>query len=248
MTMLMALACASRPAPSPAPTLAVSPLTRTASPTPAATRTPRDTPFPPSATYRYVAVGASDSVGVGASDPVTKSWPALLAARLPTGAAYLNLGVSGSTVAQALVEQLPDAASHPADAITVWLAFNDLARGVDVLAYRNDLSRLLDALLRQERARIFVADLPDLRGVPATAGVDPQALASLVNAYNATIREVVAARAPRVVLVDLFSGSADVIARELVVSPDGLHPNDAGYARIADRFAGVMRREGVPLR
>lgn len=223
---------------------------RPASPTPRATptREPQQAPFPASASFRYVAVGASDSVGVGASDRARKSWPALLAARMPAGTAYLNLGVSGSTVAQAIMEQLPDAASHPADVLTVWLAFNDLASGVDPNAYRTDLSRLLDALLRENRGLIFVANLPDLRGVAAPSGVDLHTVATVVERYNATIGDVVRSRAPRTVLVDLFSGSAEVIATQLVVSADGLHPNDLGYARIAERFAEVMRRTGVPLR
>src|SRR2546430_6304943 len=38
-----------------------------------------------SAGLRYVAIGASDSVGVGASDPARGSWPALVASRLPAG-------------------------------------------------------------------------------------------------------------------------------------------------------------------
>ncbi len=197
---------------------------------------------------RYVAIGASDSVGVGASDPATRSWPALVAARLPRASGYRNLGVSGSTVAQAIVDQLPEAARQDADVISVWLAFNDLSSGVEPLVYRAHLERLLDALLARTRARIFVANLPDLRGVPATSDADPQALAAAVAAYNATIADVASARAPRVVLVDLFSGSADVIASELVVSDDGLHPNDRGYARIAQRFAEAMRRAGVPIR
>ncbi len=197
---------------------------------------------------RYVAIGASDSVGEGASDPATKSWPALLAAWLPPGSRYRNLGVSGSTVAQALAEQLPQAAREDADIITVWLAFNDLASQVDPAAYGADLESLLDTLLHRRRVRIFVANLPDLRNVPATSDADPPALAQAVAAYNATIADVVRARAPRVVPVDLNRGSADVIANELVVSQDGLHPNDRGYERIAERFAEAMRSAGVPIR
>ena len=69
-----------------------------------------------------------------------------------------------------------------------------------------------------------------------------------MDAYNAQIAAAVQERASRVVLVDLFTGSADVIARELVVSADGLHPNDLGYQRISQRFTDAFRREGIPLR
>jgi lysophospholipase L1-like esterase len=196
---------------------------------------------------RYVAIGASDSVGVGASDPRTRGWPALVASRLPAGAVYTNLGVSGSTVAQAIEEQLPPAVAADPDVVTVWLAFNDLAHAVPPAVYRADLARLLDALLRT-RARVFVGNLPDLRGVPATAAADPGLLAAAVDAYNVQVAAVARERAPRVTLVDLFDGSAGVISRELVVSSDGLHPNDLGYQRIAERFADAMRAGGIPLR
>ena len=196
---------------------------------------------------RYVAIGASDSVGVGASDPKTRSWPALVASRLPAGTAYINLGVSGSTVAQAIAEQAAPAATANPDIITIWLAFNDLAHGVAPARYRADLARLLEALL-QTHARIFVGNLPDLRGVPATSGIDRGVLVAAVEAYNSEIAAAVKERAPRVVAVDLWSGSADVISRELVVSADGLHPNDLGYQRISERFVDAMAREGIPLR
>jgi len=65
------------------------------------TSAPTATPSPGTAAFRYVAIGASDTVGVGASDPHTGSWPARIAARLPAGTEYLNLGVSGSVASQA---------------------------------------------------------------------------------------------------------------------------------------------------
>ncbi len=196
----------------------------------------------------YVAIGASDTVGEGASDPARKSWPALLASRLPAGTRYHNVGVSGSTVAQAIAEQLPKATRADPDLVTVWLAFNDIAQQVDPATYRRDLERLLDALLREPRARVFVANLPDLRGVPSIAAQNQPAVLGAVAAYNAVIAEAVRARAPRAVLVDLYSGSADILAREVVVAPDGLHPNDRGYELIAERFAQVLRAEGMTIR
>ncbi|HET7700772.1 MAG TPA: hypothetical protein VFM06_07915, partial [Candidatus Limnocylindria bacterium] len=88
---------------------------RTASPTPSrtpiATRTAAPTPSTspsasPSASAtpvvrapgqtHYVAIGASDTVGVGSLDPLNGSWPSRLAALLPPGSTYRNLGVSGS--------------------------------------------------------------------------------------------------------------------------------------------------------
>src|SRR5438105_15248802 len=60
------------------------------------TTPPTPSPVSGMTVFRYVAIGASDTVGVGASDPRTGSWPARVASRLPVGAEYVNLGVSGS--------------------------------------------------------------------------------------------------------------------------------------------------------
>src|SRR2546428_7060267 len=73
------------------------------------TTAPTPTPTPTKPAIRYVAIGASDTVGVGASDPRVGSWPARVAARLPGGPAYVNLCVSGSLASQAAPQQPPHA-------------------------------------------------------------------------------------------------------------------------------------------
>ncbi|HKC89710.1 MAG TPA: hypothetical protein VKE23_00105 [Candidatus Limnocylindria bacterium] len=81
---------------------------RTTTPTSPATTAPATARQ--SVGIRYVAIGASDTVGVGASDPAKGSWPSLVAARLPAGSPpYTNLGVSGSLALQAVTQQLPGA-------------------------------------------------------------------------------------------------------------------------------------------
>lgn len=142
---------------------------------------------------------------------------------------------------------MPRATASGADVVTVWLAVNDLNALVDPVAYARQLAELLDALVKGTQATVFVGNVPDLTLVPVYRNVDPAILGSRVDAYNRAIAQAVAARAPRVVLVDLLTGS-DVIARELVVAPDGFHPNDRGYELIADRFAATMRAAGVPVR
>src|SRR5215472_10345010 len=67
---------------------------------------------PPPVTY--VAMGASDARGVGASDPATQGYVPLLIAHLPKGSVALNVGVSGILLHEALQQELPEAiAFHP---------------------------------------------------------------------------------------------------------------------------------------
>jgi acyl-CoA thioesterase I len=247
MTFVMAVAivACSAPAavatPSPSPT-AGTPATASASPSTEPAATARA-----SGTLHYVAIGASDTVGVGALDPVRGSWPARIAALLPPGATYANLGVSGSLTAQAGTEQLPRAIRARPTVISIWLAVNDMNAGVSPADHAAALARIVDGLVASTDARVFIGNVPDLRAVPAYADTDPEVLAALIGAYNDGIAGVARRHGDRVVLVDLHIGSAELMT-DVTVASDGFHPSDAGYTLIADRFAAAMRETGIPLR
>ena len=225
---------------------------RTAAPTearPSPTATPQPQPSVPlpAGAVRYVALGASDAVGVGATDPRTGSWPSRVAARLPEGSVYTNTGVSGSLAGQAAREQLPQALAARPTLVTVWLAVNDIIARLPPDEYARDLSSVIDPLVVSTEARVFVGGVPDLRAVPAFADVDKAALGQLVAAYNFAITGVAARYGARVVVVDLFTGSAELVT-SATVTADGLHPTDRGYQLIADRFVEAMRMAGYPMR
>ena len=196
---------------------------------------------------RYVAMGASDTVGVGATDPTNGSWPARVAALLPPGGAYVNIGVSGSVASQAKDQQLPAAIAQRPTVVSVWLAVNDMNASVTPVAYRDALAAIVDGLVTRTDAKIFVGNVPDVRGVPAYKDVDKTQLGSQIQAYNDAIAAVVASRPGRAYPVDLFTGSAPLVST-ITVSGDGFHPSDEGYKLIAERFATAMRAAGVPLR
>lgn len=197
---------------------------------------------------RYVAIGASDSVGVGASDPAKGSWPAIVASLLPAGSPpYTNLGVSGSLALQAVTQQLPGAIAQQPTVVSVWLAVNDLNATIEPGSFADALGQIVDSLVQRTGATIFVGNVPDLRAVPAYAGVDRARLLAGVQAYNEVIAAIAARNPGRVTVVDLFTGSASLVATG-TVSQDGFHPSDEGYRLIADRFASAMRAKGIPLR
>jgi lysophospholipase L1-like esterase len=232
-------ACSAAPAAGPSPTRGP-----TASPS-AAPATPTATA---SAGIRYVAIGASDSVGVGASDPAKGSWPAIIASRLPAGSPpYTNLGVSGSLALQAVSQQLPGAIAQKPTLVSVWLAVNDLNATIEPASFAESLGQVVDGLVQKTSATIFVGDVPDLRAVPVYAGVDKARLFAGIQAYNDAIAAIAARNPGRVKVVDLFTGSAALVSTG-TVSADGFHPSDEGYQLIADRFASAMRANGVPLR
>jgi len=235
------------------PTVAASSAPRSSAPalTAAATVAPTPTATSPTSTaspaVRYVAIGASDTVGVGASDPTTGSWPARIAALLPPGSAYVNLGVSGSLAVQAKDQQLPGAVAQRPTVVSIWLAVNDMNATIQPASYRDALAAIVDGLVARTDAKIFVGNVPDLRGVPAYKDVDKNALLAQITAYNDVIVAVTKSAPGRVFPVDLFTGSAALVST-ITVSGDGFHPSDEGYKLIADRFATAMRASGVQLR
>jgi lysophospholipase L1-like esterase len=212
--------------------------------------TPSPTAIPtpsPTAAIRYVAIGASDTVGVGAADPASGSWPARVARLLPPGSAFVNLGVSGSIALQARAAQVPGAIAQRPTVVSIWLAVNDMNATIEPASYASDLGAIVDALVSGTEAKIFIGNVPDLRPVPAYKDADKVALLRLIGAYNSAIAAIAAKHPARVVAVDLFTGSAELVGT-ITVSGDGFHPSDAGYQLIADRFAAAMRASGIPLR
>ena len=211
------------------------------------TTAPTSSPSPDPPAFRYIAIGASDTVGVGASDPGNGSWPARVAARLPAGTTYVNLGVSGSVASQASREQLPTALSLRPQLVTIWLAVNDLNADLSATEYAAALRSVVEPLVVRTDARIFVGTVPDLRSVPAYAGRDQASLLARITAYNAAIAAIAASFPSRVMTVDLFTGSA-ALTSTITVSADGFHPSNEGYRLIADRFATAIAAAGIPLR
>ena len=180
----------------------------------------------------YVAIGASDSYGVGADDPATESWPAALARYLPPGTHFVNLGVPGILLHRAVEVELPVALDAHPTLVTVWLAVNDLAAGVPLPRYRHDLGVLLGTLRRATHARVLIANVPDLALLPAFAGYT--GLTPVIAAWNAAI--AAEARAHGAILVDLYAHWRDLAQHPEYVGPDGLHPTAEGYRRLADLF------------
>jgi acyl-CoA thioesterase-1 len=234
-------ACSAAPAAQPSPTRGP-----TASPSPTPSTAPATATVSPG--VKYVAVGASDTVGVGASDPAKGSWPALVAARLPAGSPpYTNLGVAGSLALQAVSQQLPGAIAQKPTLVSVWLAVNDLNATIEPASFAGALGQIVDGLVQKTDATIFVGNVPDLRTVPVYASADKTRLLAGIQAYNDAIAAIAARNPARVKVVDLFAGSAALVSTA-TVSADGFHPSDEGYQLIAERFASAMRANGVPLR
>ena len=133
----------------------------------------------------YVALGASDAVGVGTNEPGSQGYVPLLAAHLQKGSHLLNLGVSGIRLHEALTQELPLALNTSPTLITIWLVANDFVGGVQYDAYMKDLNSLLQQLRAGTKARIVMANLPDLTLLPAFSGQSATQKAKTVLKFDA---------------------------------------------------------------
>lgn len=188
----------------------------------------------------YVAIGASDTFGIGTDDPYTENWPTDLANLLGSNVHLINLGIPEIRIHEALRLELPVALdSHP-DLRTIWLAVNDLANHVPLDSYAHDLDLMLSRLqAAAPHARIAVANVPDLTLLPYFASFERQALRQLIQNYNTAIADIV--NRHHVILVDLSQQGYNLKAHPEYISSDGLHPNDLGYQQLAKLFYQALQ-------
>jgi lysophospholipase L1-like esterase len=204
----------------------------------------------------YVAIGASETLGFGARDPIRQAWTQVFyRTALPRAVTLVNLGIPGATVLDALQREVPEAVRLNPDIVTVWLNVNDLMQGVTPDEFGRRITTLLRDLRAAGDASILVANTPPLGQLPRFAqcrpfapapggGCDegrqltPEELDSLVGDYNAAISW--AAAGVGAVVVDLHglgvSAEREGTMAELV-SRDGFHPSTAGHRAVGSAFA-----------
>jgi len=185
----------------------------------------------------YVALGASDAVGVGSREPGSQGYVPLVATHLPKGSHLVNLGISGIHLHEALSEELPLALSTSPDLVTIWLVTNDFIGGVTYNGYIQDLNILLRELHTKTQARLVMANLPDLTRLPAFAHETSTRKAQMLTAIQQWNAGIAAAAAHYgVTLVDLFSQRSQLTSHPEYISADGFHPSAQGYVQLANAF------------
>jgi lysophospholipase L1-like esterase len=198
----------------------------------------------PKARLTYVAIGASDTYGVGTEDPQSESWPSDLTQSLGKNVRLINLGIPGVHADEALNIELPVAIDAHPDVITVWLAVNDLADNVPSNTYSRNLDLLLTRLQAgAPHARIAVANVPDIALLPHFRSSNQQDLRERISAYNLIISNIVAHH--HVILIDLYQSWPELSSHPEYISSDGFHPNAIGYTRVAEIFYQVLHRNGL---
>lgn len=188
----------------------------------------------------YVALGASDAVGIGAL-PLRRGYVFRIADALEADGNDVelsNLGIPGAEIdAIARIARLAPAARP--SLVTLWTGANDVIDGDDPEAFEDALEALLDGLRETTDALIVIGDLPDLTRVPRfLERPSPAVTAERVRAFNAAIvnqAEAFDVPVARLSELDMFD--------EITSDIDGFHPNNEGHRMIAERFLEVIRAE-----
>jgi acyl-CoA thioesterase I len=202
----------------------------------------RPTARPHQGPFVYVALGASDAVGVGGTLP-ERGYVPLVAARVRGRlgeVALHNLGISGATLPEIVRYELPRVAALRPHLVTLMAGGNDVIQSVATDEFRDALRLTLDRLLRLTH-RVVVATVPNISVLPILDTI-PGLLLPFgdVRGYVAgrcrELGRVVVEEASRRGAKLVHVTTSDVLADARLVASDGFHPSDTGYRRLADRF------------
>ncbi len=194
---------------------------------------------------RYVAIGDSSTEGLDdpAEDGSFRGWANRLAEQIARaqaaqgGLLYANLGIRGRKTREIREQQLERALAMRPDLVTLFAGTNDLvSRRFALAEVAADLEAMMEAV-RASGAVLLTFTLPDLAPVmPLASRLSPR-----LRAFNAAARA--AAARTGTLLVDF--AAHPVASDPRLWSPDRLHANSAGHARIAAALAHALALPGV---
>jgi acyl-CoA thioesterase-1 len=179
--------------------------------------------------FVYVAIGDSTVEGIGASKP-ERNFASLIYASLKQdikNAVYYNLGIAGDRVEDVLEKQVEQAIEAKPDLVVISVGANDVLQRKGLGNFEKQYKELLDKL-NKTKALIVVASVPDLSLAPVVPKLAGPYFKIQVPRFNGVIKKL--AKKHGTIFVDLYSQSKLFHGYKELISQDGLHPSDAGYA------------------
>ena len=187
----------------------------------------------------YLALGASDAFGIGAS-PITRGY----VYRIKDGfedrgrrVSLLNLGIPTADI-PAIKKTAQKALKRDVeyDLVTIWTGANDLIGGGRVNEFEEDLAGILSRLRSRSNAFVVIMNLPELTTIKKfREDPDRDVTKERVAAYNAAITRQ--ANSFKVPIVDFYKAAPGDM---LVSEKDGFHPNNDGHQKIANLYLQII--------
>ena len=187
---------------------------------------------------RYLALGDSLTQGVGAVDEQTGAFPALLAEHWRADGCDVelqNAGISGYTAGQILAEQVPQIESFGRTIITFQAGGNDIANGVPIDEYRENVKSVLDAATGSGARVVVLAQNEWFRspvGVDYGEDIDTQR-----SAYDHVLIDETSVHGAE--FVDLRALYAEQAEQGQWVE-DGIHPTPEAYEAWAEKLSEAV--------
>lgn len=169
-----------------------------------------------------VIVAFGDSLTFGTGAQPTESYPAVLGALI--GREVIAAGVPGEVTAQGM-QRLPQVLDrHRPRLVLLCLGGNDLLRKVEPQSIEPNLRTMVRAM-RDRGIAVVLIGVPKPSLLPSTAG------------FYATIAEDLQIPLEDEVLEDILAKNE--------YKSDPIHPNAAGYRRMAEAVATLLREAGA---
>ena len=170
-----------------------------------------------SAGQRIIAFGDSLTYGTGASNG--KDYPSQLSEMISRP--VINAGVPGDTTASALKRLEKDVLAYSPDIVLITLGGNDLKNGVRADAAFDNLKMIVN-LIHNQGARVIIGGL----SIPFRDRGFGKGFKKLADETGA------------VLIPNILEG---IMGNRKLMS-DPIHPNDAGYTILAERFHEALKR------
>jgi len=192
---------------------------------------------------KYLALGDSTGVGVGAK---SGGYPDRLFRRIVSerpDSKLINLCVSGATSGDVLNNQMNRVADAGPNLVTLGVGINDIGHGVPLDVFERNYNEILSQLKVRTTAKIVVTNIPEISTAPRIPNFLRDEYREQIKRYNQKLEEV--ALRHGAIIFDVH----EITSRELPGHPeyfsaDGFHPSDAGYALWADTMwptiAGIL--------
>jgi len=202
--------------------------------------------FGDSITYGEVSFPVSSSGGLGTSFKLVQvpsaAYPTVLGKQLVArylsqedSIAVANYGLGGEKAVNARDRFIAALGTARPDVVLLMEGSNDIALGEDGAA--SSAAREIGIMVGEARRRgmfVFLATI-----APGRPGGSKAISPILLTDYNNRMRSV--AGSTGATLVDINAALATDVTRYIGV--DGLHPNEAGYAKIAETFYNAIRSQ-----
>lgn len=184
---------------------------------------------------KYVALGDSTGVGVGARNG---GYVARLFKRIEKSrpdSTLTNLCVSGATSEDVRRSQLDQAIKANPNFVTLGIGINDIGHGFSAQDFGENIDAVLARLSSDTEARLIVSNIPDISSAPRLPQLMRDEVKRLIVLFNQQISEI--AERYGATVVDIHQATqAQLQSHPEYFSADGFHPSDLGYETWAQQM------------